>query len=125
MAGRLTKKQRKRTLTEEVMADQELTQVGCSGRDACAGCMGGEAGRPRWQAPARPGLPASQDLLGHPSPEASLGWPDPPPVCTHVLQVRKKRYAKLQEEQQYWSKKKTGRKTANERKKKAHHRPKH
>ena len=41
------------------------------------------------------------------------------------LQARKKRFNKLQEERSYWSKKKHGRKTDNERKKKAHHRPKH
>ena len=40
-------------------------------------------------------------------------------------QVRKKRYNKLQEERSYWAKKKPGRKTENERRKKAHHRPKH
>lgn len=40
-------------------------------------------------------------------------------------QVRKKRFNKLQEERSYWAKKKPGRKTENERRKKAHHRPKH
>ncbi|EFN59779.1 hypothetical protein CHLNCDRAFT_133463 [Chlorella variabilis] len=64
-SGRLTNKQRKRTFTEEIMADEQLAEM------------------------------------------------------------RKKRHAKLQEERQYWSKKKMGRKTSNERKKKAHHRPKH
>lgn len=48
------------------------------------------------------------------------------PLAAHLCpQMRKKRHAKLQEERQYWSKKKMGRKTSNERKKKAHHRPKH
>jgi hypothetical protein len=64
-SGRLTNKQRKRTLTEEIMADEGLAQV------------------------------------------------------------RKKRFNKLQEERSYWAKKKAGRKTENERRKKAHHRPKH
>ena len=63
-AGRLTNKQRKRTLTEEVLADAELQQV------------------------------------------------------------RKKRYAKLQEERQELTRKR-GRKTDKPRLKKAHHRPKH
>lgn len=63
-SGRLTKKQRKRTLTEEVMADAQLTEV------------------------------------------------------------RKKRFTKLQEERSYWSKK-PAQKTSNERRKKAHRRPKH
>jgi hypothetical protein len=45
--------------------------------------------------------------------------------CPRPLQVRKKRYTKMQEERAYWSKKKTGRKTDNERKAKPHHRPKH
>ena len=44
---------------------------------------------------------------------------------TPPLQVRKKRYTKMQEERAYWSKKKTGRKTDNERKAEPHHRPKH
>ncbi|KAL4446201.1 hypothetical protein ABPG77_003008 [Micractinium sp. CCAP 211/92] len=63
-SARLTKKQRKRTLTEEVMADAQLTEV------------------------------------------------------------RKKRFTKLQEERSYWSKK-PAKKTSNERRKKAHRRPKH
>ncbi|KAL4423878.1 hypothetical protein ABPG75_001179 [Micractinium tetrahymenae] len=63
-SARLTKKQRKRTLTEEVMADAHLTEA------------------------------------------------------------RKKRFNKLQEERSYWSKK-PAKKTSNERRKKAHRRPKH
>ncbi|KAL4855147.1 rRNA-processing protein fcf2 [Chlorella vulgaris] len=64
-SGRLTNKQRKRTLTEEIMADPQL--------------------------------------------EAA----------------RKKRYTKLQDERQALSRKRSGRKTDNERKKKSHHRAKH
>ena len=50
------------------------------------------------------------------------------PLCRAPLpapQVRKRRFGKLQEERSYWSKKKHGRKTGDDRKKRAHHRPKH
>lgn len=45
------------------------------------------------------------------------------PTCTS--QARKKRYTKLQDERQALSRKRSGRKTDNERKKKSHHRAKH
>lgn len=43
---------------------------------------------------------------------------------TLAAQVRKKRFTKLQEERGQWAGKR-GRKTENERRPKAHHRPKH
>ena len=50
------------------------------------------------------------------------------PACRAPLQVRKKRYTKLQEERAYWSSKKKkagGKKAGGEHRAKPHHRPKH
>ena len=49
------------------------------------------------------------------------------PACHAPLQVRKKRYTKMQEERAYWSSKKKagGKKAGNEHRAKSHHRPKH
>lgn len=60
------------------------------------------------------------------SPQCSAAMPRDSVTCAPCPppQVRKKRFTKLQEERSYWSKK-PAKKTSNERRKKAHHRPKH